>query len=405
MAGEKRQIDGLTSLRFFLALWVVVYHQIPTSVTLTIPWMPLAPDWVCLILRSGYVAVTAFFVLSGFVLAYNYPIEKLASPRQRQQFWAARFARIYPAYFIGLVALVPILAYRMLRGAPAEYLRGELVAGVLNIGLLQSWVPGYSLTWNYPGWSLSNEVFFYLVFPWVAGWLPRLRGALIGWLAALWLFSLLVPGFGVLSGIPGLSDMKGVGKIGTGEAENWIQLVKYFPLWRVFEFVAGSVAGHWFLGCVKGSSTSRGRFAVAWVILLLGLFFCAGCLLAAQRIPMPLLHNGLLLPGFLCIVIGLAMEPKGLAAVLRHKLLVFLGGASYSLYILHVPVFAYLSIFWRNALGRPTEGALWVGVYLAVVIAVTALFHVLCEEPAHRRLRRWFQERLLSREQVTKAGN
>src|ERR1035438_10214838 len=100
----KPQILALTGLRFFLAIWVVVFH-------LTSPGGPLghavstAPDWLCCLVRTGYVAVGVFFVLSGFVLSYNYSLARPWSFTEMATFGIARFARVYPAYCLGLVSM------------------------------------------------------------------------------------------------------------------------------------------------------------------------------------------------------------------------------------------------------------------------------------------------------------
>src|ERR1044071_2165280 len=100
---SKLQLHSLTGLRFFLALWVVVFHQ---SSRLG----PMPPALFGL-LQTGYVAVGFFFVLSGFVLAYNYPLVAAWSKDELVRFGIARFARIYPTYFLGLVTIAPVILF------------------------------------------------------------------------------------------------------------------------------------------------------------------------------------------------------------------------------------------------------------------------------------------------------
>jgi len=84
-------IKSLTSLRFFAAIYVVLFHESANPGHFV--FFPLAARFVA----SGYTAVTLFFVLSGFILAYNY-----GRIRSRKEFWISRFARIYPVYFLSL---------------------------------------------------------------------------------------------------------------------------------------------------------------------------------------------------------------------------------------------------------------------------------------------------------------
>src|ERR1035437_1893487 len=98
----KPQLPSLTGLRFFLALWVVVFHLTSPGGPLG-PTVATSPAWICGLVRTGYVAVGVFFVVSGFVLSYNYPLGRRWSSREMASFGIARFARIYPAYFLGLL--------------------------------------------------------------------------------------------------------------------------------------------------------------------------------------------------------------------------------------------------------------------------------------------------------------
>jgi peptidoglycan/LPS O-acetylase OafA/YrhL len=60
-------------MRFFLAFWVVLFHGYsPTGFLSAVTF----PNPLSRLFNTGYMAVGMFFVLSGFVLAYNYPLER-----------------------------------------------------------------------------------------------------------------------------------------------------------------------------------------------------------------------------------------------------------------------------------------------------------------------------------------
>jgi peptidoglycan/LPS O-acetylase OafA/YrhL len=103
------QILPLTGIRFFLALWVALFHQTAPSRTLT-DVIPHWPGPLFCFMRTGYVAVGVFFLLSGFVLSYSYPLRERWSAYRIVQFAIARFARIYPAYLLGLLLIAPLVA-------------------------------------------------------------------------------------------------------------------------------------------------------------------------------------------------------------------------------------------------------------------------------------------------------
>src|SRR5882724_5212610 len=93
----RSHLKALTTLRFFAALHVVLFHMWVTGEFAVGPW------WYRNFASIGYVGVNCFFVLSGFILVYTYTDPLLDAPR----FWQARLARIYPAYALSLVISAP----------------------------------------------------------------------------------------------------------------------------------------------------------------------------------------------------------------------------------------------------------------------------------------------------------
>ena len=53
--------------------------------------------------NAGFISVSYFILLSGFVLAYNYAERARNGELDRKRFWEARFTRIYPIYFLSLL--------------------------------------------------------------------------------------------------------------------------------------------------------------------------------------------------------------------------------------------------------------------------------------------------------------
>jgi peptidoglycan/LPS O-acetylase OafA/YrhL len=140
---NRTTMRSLTGIRFFAALYVVVYHLFG-------PQFPHKVWPIRNFVLSGHIGVSFFFILSGFVITYQYSC-RIDGAADRKSFFWAPFARIYPTYIIALLATV--LLTNNSEG---------LVASTL---LIQSWFPSLALTPNGPGWSLSNEAFFYAVFP------------------------------------------------------------------------------------------------------------------------------------------------------------------------------------------------------------------------------------------------
>jgi peptidoglycan/LPS O-acetylase OafA/YrhL len=158
---RRPRLPALTGLRFIAALWVVVHHMeihwrlglVPTH---QFPWQPIYA-----VLWSGGDAVTAFFVLSGFILAYTYSDGNGRLRGTIRTFLGARFARLYPTYFVYyLFALLPFLWH-----SPKWSTQDQWQAAGMAITMTQTWLFQFETAINAPAWSLSAEVFFYALFP------------------------------------------------------------------------------------------------------------------------------------------------------------------------------------------------------------------------------------------------
>ena len=378
---RRRHLRALTGVRFFAAAHVVVYHYGRGLIKL--------PGALARILDHGFAGVTLFFVLSGFILAYNHAGDAATpgagAPPAARDFWAARFARIYPVYLVGLLLALPALIWPA-HGALASSGRDLVVALTTTPLLLQGWIPRIAWLWNGPAWSLSAEALFYAAFPLLALAIVRLRrrGLLLLALAAfatslaiagvyLW----IKPDGVVWAGIP------------TARAP-WLAYVRYHPLARVPEFVLGMAAGRLFL--LRGTSLARRR-AWDWAAIAALLVTLA---LAASPVtaPFPMVHVGLLAPAFAVAIYGMAVAGgRGLLSrLLSTEALVRLGEASYALYILHVPVHDLL-LRTSLALGLRLPTMAFFGAYLAAAIGASLVVNKTFEVPMRRIVRGWLGRR------------
>lgn len=389
MTTVRRQLPALTGMRFFLALWVVVYHQ-SDSLLERIGGPPAFHQAAASFVQTGYSAVSAFFVLSGFVLAYNYDLRTLLRVPNLTRFAVARFSRIYPAYATGLILFIPFAVFRLFEGIEAGSYAGT-GSFILNVFLLQAWLPGAALTWNFPGWSLSDEAFFYAVLPFAGAWIMRIgvgqsRRVVIRLLclaAALWVLSLIVPVFAIVDRIPHFGDAPATDDqlLGAGP---WANVIRYNPLLRLPEFCMGVVLALLYRSIPANSRLWR-RGAYLYVPAGLAIL---GVLANGDSIPYPLVHDGLLAPAYAMVIFGLALEGGILVRLLSMPVLVFLGNASYSMYILHAPVYAWMGIGFRRVLHVEPHGIVWLISYVSAVVGLSSLFFRKAEEPAHRWLRK-----------------
>lgn len=370
MAAEGRpHLRALTGLRFVAAFQVLAYHGLSLSAG--------SPAWMRSLVGSGYVGVSLFFVLSGFVLTYTYHDSLRDGTATRRAFVAARVARIYPVYLLSLlVALPPVFWLVASRGVRVDWGWLAGLAGAYA-GLVQAWDPRRACVMNCPAWSLSDEAFFYLAFllvlPVVARWGVR-RLVAAGTVA--YVISVLAPML-YLALRP-----DGPGVVVSQSLGWWLNLVKYNPLIRLPEFVLGVIAGRLYLLEGDAPRPWHARLELGAAVAVLAV------LLASARMEYLLLHNGLLAPAFAALVYALARGAGPLSRVLATPLLVRLGAASFALYILHVPLLSWMSRGYRATGVAPPAQPWNFVVFAAVGIAVSLLVFELVEEPGRRLLRR-----------------
>ena len=227
---------ALTSLRFVACFMVVMFHY-EGALFGRYSLMPVS--------STGFLGVTFFFVLSGFILCHRYSGVDF-SRNELYQFYAARFARVYPFYIISVVLSLPALinADLYFQDTGQKTSAALLTAGpVLAVAGLHAWLPGAACSVNCPTWSISNEVFFYLCFPFLLRMLRtsavRLAGAAcLCWLASTAVFLAVWQVFG---GNHQLMTTQATIDMASDLAA---QFIKFFPLGHLHEFIAGMLAFH-----------------------------------------------------------------------------------------------------------------------------------------------------------------
>lgn len=360
------RLPALTSLRFFAALHVVFFHLQAMKIM-------TKPGWFHDLASIGYVGVSLFFVLSGFILVYTYA----GRTTTLGEFWRARFARVYPAYLFSLLITAPFFFIAVVKfDVPFFYwAKTHLkLAAFLELTLLQAWVPPAALVWNAVAWSLSVEAFFYLLFPFLLKVYAKLsRAQLLSAAVFSWFVTLAISGAYVWRKPDGLayvdSDTLTV---------FWLNVVKFHPLARLPEFLIGMACGFLFL-------RTRANSKLALPLVLAALFGFGLVAHYSARIPYPVLHTSLLAPAFAAIVYGLALQPRWVG-FLNVRPMVLLGDASYSLYLLHSTILG-MYFFDPKSGGIRTNSLSSILLAIAIICAISLLVYRFIEEPARRKLR------------------
>ena len=143
----------LTFTRFIAAVLIVLYHFAANKPLIH----QLGGLGRVVLIASTFVSY--FFVLSGFILVVaNAKAVRLQQFPSAANFWINRFARIYPLFFLAFLLSIP-----QFHEATGAYPTPQAL--LANVLLCQAWVPLRSFSINFPDWSLSCELFFYLLFP------------------------------------------------------------------------------------------------------------------------------------------------------------------------------------------------------------------------------------------------
>ena len=313
-------LPQLTGLRFLAAMGVIICHFATYMV-------PTLPDVLARFSWGFFNAVSLFFVLSGFILAHTYGESLSTKTVTFSKYLFARISRIYPVFLFALLIDVPVFVVNnkaQFTGATKYHLFQKVL-------LLQTWLLGpveVTYRWNAPSWSLSTESFFYLTFPLFLAVIYKLK-VRASWLA-LGLMLLLTTVISVfyerviVKMCPMTTDL----------GQTIHGFIMNNPLVRVLEFVARIALYNLYrYSAPKLRAVPRRTWNTALVI---GAIAYASINMFA---PEMVISQGLCTAFFSFVILGLALELFGLTKTLQGNAAVKLGEASYSLYLIHFPIF------------------------------------------------------------------
>ncbi len=347
-------IKPLTSMRFIAALLVFIYHYRWLDIDFS-KW-PLTIFWQNLI-NHGFIGVSFFFVLSGFVLGYAYEKKIKENKIKLSQFYKARLFRIYPLHLITLIISIPLM-----QSSPWNHAFYQALP--LNITLLQSFIPSvdYFFSFNSPSWSISNELFFYALFPLLIIFSSKklifIEIALFLLLITVWISS----------------------KIFTEIENYWYWLFYINPIFRLIEFILGILIFRIKEKQLKHIFHKKTLLATTFEISIILIVFVA--IYFFQLIP-PFLAKGVYWGViFSLLILVFSYETGFVSKVLSIAPLVYLGEISFSFYMLHQIIFRYLlnsSI--QESIGLyPILGFF---VLFSLIVALSAISFHMIEIPLH----------------------
>ncbi|MCU6479911.1 acyltransferase family protein [Arthrobacter sp. A2-55] len=345
MIHSATKLPALTGLRFLAAFAVLISHFNYRGVV-------SVPTAIINFVDGGRTAVSLFFVLSGFILAYNY--SSLSGRSGRIKFYASRFARIYPVTILAVVLGSIGVIYALLNRSTGALLDWYSLkeASVLNLGgslfaqitTLTGWLPAASLNqpWNSPAWSISCEVFFYALFPALVVVMRKL--------SSIHMTILLLSAFvGQCLIIFAARTFFPLGQEGF--------IVFQFPLTHLFEFLIGVAAALLF---IRGGEDWMKVGCRRIIVLAASLTILSTIAVFRPIDPAFLLMS----PFFALLILALAVKPKRQESILAWRPVVLLGEASFSLYMIHVPLLNLYSV------GKFPNTVGWILMTMTILLSI-----------------------------------
>ncbi|OBK48790.1 acyltransferase [Mycobacterium kubicae] len=362
----------LTGLRIIAAVWVVLFHFRPMIADAS----PDFRDNLAPILNCGAQGVDLFFILSGFVLTWNY-LDRMGrswSTRATLHFLWLRLARVWPVYLVTLHLAALWVIFTLHVGHIPSPEAGQLTAisYLRQIVLVQLWFEPFfdGTSWDGPAWSISAEWLAYLLFGVLVLVIFRMKHATrarsLMWLA-------------VAASLPPVVLLLASGQFYT--PWSWLPRI-------VTQFAAGALACAAVRRLRPTDRTRRvaGYLSVVLIAAMVGILY----FLDAHPISGVVDSGGVVDMLFVPLVITLAIGVGTLPRVLSTRVMVFGGQISFCLYMVHELV--HTAWGWAVLQFELTpEDNPWkwnIFALLAIAVAGSVLLYHFVEEPGRRWMRR-----------------
>ncbi|HEX5379841.1 MAG TPA: acyltransferase [Phenylobacterium sp.] len=360
-------IRSLTSLRFFAAMWVVLFHYWPN-----LTGTEVMPG----VIGKGYLGVELFFTLSGFILCHVYRTGLEEGRFRYGSFLWARLARVYPLHLATLAGLGVLALAATAKGFAVDPNILSWASLPSQLTLTHAWGFAPVAGWNHPSWSISAEWFAYLTFPVFAWAALKLKdrplvavGAAVAFLWALY------AGFQAAAGFPL-----------TAATIRWgfLRIVPCFAF-----------------GCAL-HALWRARPATNRSLALAGAVFSGAVVTVSSALGAP---DALIVTALGGLILFLAQLAQTRSGILAQAPLVYLGEISYSVYMICVPwkivfVNGATRVLQLNSDQLPL--GLWL-VFLIGVVPLAAVSYHLIERPARAGMKLMAEARATRRPSAAQA--
>ncbi len=283
------------------------------------------------------------------VLSYS---NRINDTKDSKRYWITRWIRLFPVYFFALAIVMSY--YYFIDNSFATSIGIRLPLEVL---LIQSWIGKTSI--NYPGWSLSVEMFFYLLFPFLMHRIKDVKSKNLFWI--------FIAAYAIIQAAHSILFINST----YSNNVNISAFIYYSPYFHLNTFFLGMITGIIFLRNQEFIQSHKIPIKIAGYSMVISLFFLA------LMIPEKLfnIQLGLLTPVYAIFVFTFSI-PTVVTNVLGNKFFIFLGNISYGIYILQFPLMLYTASLISN-----THNLIFMLYYLVALIFISAIAYYYIEEP------------------------
>ena len=339
-------LRSLTSLRFFAALWVVLFHYWPN-----LTGSEIMPS----LISKGYLGVELFFTLSGFILCHVYRTSVETGRFRYGAFLWARLARVYPLHIATLVGLGAVAMIATASGAHVDPNILSWASLPAQLTLTQAWGLAPVASWNHPSWSISAEWFAYLTFPLFAWAALRLKDRpIMALVLTIGLLASLYAGFQSVAGFP---------------------LTRATIAWGALRIVPCFALGCALHAFWSARPAKDARFALAGVLISGAAVVILSAIGGSDALIVTALGG---------LILFLARLAQTGSTILTQAPLVYLGEISYSIYMICIPwkiVFVNVATRVFQLSNDQLPLIVWL-VFLGSTISLAALSYQLVEKPS-----------------------
>lgn len=354
-----KQLPALTGLRFVAVVMVFLIHYNT----------PAYGIYLQAYIYQFFVSLTTFFVLSGFLISYNYGKEVRIKKSFLIKYYGNRVGRIVPLYFL-LVTFTFIVFY--IRGEGGHNLLGLYLLNITFIKGLSAW---YLFTGIFPAWSLTPEMMFYALFPFMYILATRYkwwwRQAVLFWGIGLlvYAFFLFFPLRGFFKGFHFMATATFFGRC--FEFIVGMKLADILRRWQEKSEINQAASSKWPLYTIGGGFLS---------LIVMGVMAVISPHDVADLYPSGKVLANLVFPVILAVLMfGLVVELSWFSRFLSTPVLQFLGKCSYAFFLVHCSVIA-------DWLYDGVKGNMI--LFFLAVLVVSIVLYLLVEEP----LSKWIKK-------------